>query len=207
MPTPRILSQKGFVDKDLVFGLDPKLAHLINMSNLNETNEHAHHGHEHDRGSHQNEVEVLSVTLDTPNEAFADVDISKLDGLLREVPKDEIYRIKAILFSSSAPTSSNGEKATGPADGKVSRYVLNWAFGRWAFYAAPQVATPAPGLPTPADSGKSTPARNGTAAPVVRMTIITAQDEAMKWKKRIERDGLIALAGDQEGRLLIEKVG
>lgn len=208
IPTPRILSQKGRVDKDLVFGLDAKLAQL-DPGSIDSKKPHEHTGeHEHAHGDHQSEVEVLSVTL-TASDATkaASVDLEKLEELLKEASKDEVYRMKAILCTTSTPMSSNGERAATTSSEGPSRYILNWAFGRWTFTAAPQAkAETSVGLPTPADSGKSTPVQN--AEPVLRMTIITARDEAAKWKRNIERDGSVALVGDvSTGSLTIEKVG
>lgn len=210
VPTPRVLSQKGRVDKDIVFGLDAKLAQLDHKSIHVDKNghDHKHDSHGHDHENHQSEVEVLSVTLSASSKgASQGINLAKLEDLLKEAPKDEVYRIKAILYSSTPPSSSNGEKAAAPAEGKFERYILNWAFGRWTF-AFTRKAPPAPtGLPTPADSGVSTPVETGSVEPVVRMTIIAARGEAMKWKKVIERDGLIGLDDSGEGLLTIEKVG
>lgn len=205
VPTPRVLSQKGYVDKDLVFGLDAKLTSLHDHTHLTKDSHDHENGHSHSHEDHQSEVEVLSVTLTAPESLSpAGVDLGKLDELLREAPKDEVYRIKAVLHAISAPTSSTGEKSAAPSGGKASRYILNWAFGRWTFTAAPASgATPVGGLPTPADSGAATP----LVEPVVRMTIMAARGESLKWKRAIERDGLLVLAdGAKEGKLRIERV-
>lgn len=206
VPTPRVLSQKGRVDKDLVFGLDAKLASLHDDAEPAKTTHDHGHGLAHEHDDHQSEVEVLSVTLSAPEgRQSAGVDLEKLNELLREAPKDEVYRIKAILYASSPPVSSTGQKATAPEEDGVARYILNWAFGRWTFAAAPAInAKPAGGLPTPADSGAATP----VAEPVVRMTIMAARGESAKWKWAIERDGLVTVAGGKdESTLSIERVG
>jgi len=212
VPTPRVLSQKGRVDKDIIFGLDAKLAQLDRGSLSLDKNGHGHKhdAHDHDHEDHQSEVEVLSLTLSTSKKGTPEgVDLEKLQDLLKEAPKDEVYRIKAILYASSPPASSNGEKAAAPAAQNVGRYILNWAFGRWTFAAAPRstATAAATGLLTPADSGVSTPVGNGTAEPIVRMTIIAARGEALKWKRLIERDATVSVTGGNGGVLSIHMVG
>lgn len=79
-PTPRSKSDKGWVDKDIIFGLDAKLAKGIGTKS-----EH-HHDHDH---SHSSEVEVLSVTLRSPS-LNGSVDVDKLHHLLEEPTKDAV---------------------------------------------------------------------------------------------------------------------
>ncbi|KAL1623582.1 hypothetical protein SLS56_008222 [Neofusicoccum ribis] len=200
VPTPIVKSAKGRVDKDIVFGLDAKLAR---------TDAHALH-HEHDH-NHSSEVEVLSVTLSAANQPHG-VDLRKLDALLRDSSKDEIYRIKAVLLASSAPKSSDGQPASSPGlSSGLNRYILNWAFGRWTFTAVSTdsaQATPfssGSATPAPTDSGVSTP-QSGSVEPALRMTIITARYESSKWKKRIEAGEFLALESDQPTQLQVEKV-
>lgn len=134
--TPWEKSEKGRVDRDLLLGIDRGLARDYALANSDQ------HEHAHD---HQSEVEVLSVTLSDPaingSGRVPAVDMDKLQNFLKRAPKDEIYRIKAIMRASATPTSSSGEPAEGAAtaagedeDGCVGgRYILNWAFGRWTF--------------------------------------------------------------------------
>ncbi|KAF2810047.1 cobW-domain-containing protein [Mytilinidion resinicola] len=175
-PTPRSKSDKGWVNKDIVFGLDAKLAKLVDS-------EHEHH-HDHD---HQSEVEVLSVTLSSPAERLG-IDLARFEKLLEEASKDEIYRIKGILYASSAPRSSMENKpkefAAGLAVGAPSRYILNWAFGRWSF------------TPAPFDS----------ANPTLRMTVITARYESSKWQKRLEAGEFTTLEHGSVGSLSVKRV-
>ncbi|KAL1643442.1 hypothetical protein SLS58_004800 [Diplodia intermedia] len=200
VPTPIVKSAKGRVDKDIVFGLDAKLAHADAHS--------LHHEHDH---NHSSEVEVLSVTMSVAGQPRG-VDLEKLEALLKDSSKDEIYRIKAVLHASSAPRSSDSQPASLPSavDGN-GRYILNWAFGRWTFSAvsvASQQMTPTSSgsaTPAPTDSGVSTP-QNGSAEPVLRMTIITARYESSKWKKRIEAGEFLALEGGGPVQLKVEKV-
>jgi G3E family GTPase len=208
-PTPRSKSDKGWVDKDIVFGLDAKLAKSVGS-------EHEHY-HNHD---HQSEVEVLSVTLSSPVERQG-LDLAKFEKLLEEASKDEIYRIKGILYASSAPRASTENKpkesAGGLAVGTPSRYILNWAFGRWTFTPAPFDSTNT----TPLASGKATPLASGTATPLssgyatpltavdeptLRMTIITAKYESSRWQKRIEAGEFTALDSGSVGALSVKRV-
>lgn len=201
VPTPIVKSTKGRVDKDIVFGLDAKLAR---------TDSHAlHHEHNH---NHSSEVEVLSVTIPAAGGGPHGVDLEKLETLLKDSSKDEIYRIKGVLHASSVPKSSDGQPASLPSVGEGNgRYILNWAFGRWTFTAAPAASahgsTTSSGSATPAptDSGISTP-QNGSAEPTLRMTIITARYESSKWKKRIEAGEFLALEGGAPVQLQVEKV-
>jgi G3E family GTPase len=199
-PTPRTKSRKGFVDKQLVFGLDAALSKEISPK--------GHHGdadHTHD---HQSEVEVLSVTLAAPGAHLVGIDAKKLHVLLSQATRDEVYRIKAVLLSSTAPRSSDEpeEQSSGERSAKRMRpaepstYILNWAFGRWTY------------TPIITDSARSTPLASGTSTPalsdeqpVLRMTIVTARYEANKWQKYIQDGGFVALADGAHGNLVVER--
>lgn len=186
--TAWVRSDKGFVGKDLILGIDGALANELKA----ETGEQ--HAHKHDHASdHQSEVEVLSVTLDSARAASAaGVDVKRLEAFLQNAPKDEIYRIKAILFASSAPASSGGEKAALESNDSTGlrRYILNWAFGRWTF-------TPTSPLP-----------EGSLQEPVLRMTVVTARHESGKWRKRIEARELLGLEGaaEEEASIRVERV-
>lgn len=99
-PTPRTKSDKGWVDKDIILGLDAKL------SKSSEVETQPHHDH-----NHQSEVEVLSVTLSSPG-STAGVDLDRLYQLLKEPTKDAVYRIKGLLYCSTFPVSSDGSGKT-----------------------------------------------------------------------------------------------
>ncbi|KAF2645452.1 cobW-domain-containing protein [Massarina eburnea CBS 473.64] len=178
-PTPRTKSDKGWVSKDIIFGLDAKLAKSIGTK--------AEHHHDHD---HSNEVEVLSVTL-TSNGSKKDVDVEKLKKLLEEPTKDAIYRIKGILYSSIPPQSSdNSATSTLGVTGTRTRYILNWAFGRWTFTQVPPPST----TPDPPEE-----------EPELRLTVVTAKYESNQFKKLIETSGFVALA-DGQGTLTVQKI-
>jgi G3E family GTPase len=179
IPTPRQRSNKGWVDKSVLLGLDAKLA-----KSSEEGHSHEHEKeHDHD---HQSEVEVLSITLTSEN-PYNGVDIEKMGDLLMAAPKDEVYRIKAVLHSLEAPCASTGEPAVAPeTPGFPGRYILNWAFGRWTVTAVPF---------TGSTDGKA-------GEPIVRMTIVTARYESAKWRKRIDAGEFVAAALDPEQALL-----
>lgn len=170
-----VKSDRGKVPVDLVFGIDGGLARDLGEQ------KHKEHDHSHGKG-HQSEVEVLSITLRAENGV---VDTEKLEKLLKSAPKDEVYRIKAVLTASS-PIPSSDESATEESEG--GRYILNWAFGRW----------------------NSTPQRKeeheSSSGIVLRMTMILARYESTKWKKRLESAGFIELEGDQKGDLTVVKI-
>jgi G3E family GTPase len=184
-----VKSDKGKVPVDLVFGVDGGLARSLEEEDghaVNGHNGHDHgHDHKHEKG-HQSEVEVLSVTLEAGNGAV--VDTSTLEKLLKSAPKDEVYRIKAVLAASS-PIRSSDEDIKNGESAKGGRYILNWAFGRWTS--------------TPMESKAEHESSSGM---VLRMTMILARYESTKWKKRLESGGFIELEGDQNGTLRVEKI-
>lgn len=177
---PRTKSSKGWVDKDIAFGLDARLAGMVEE----QKEEHAH-AHDHE---HSSEIEVLSVTLQS-QAGGGSVDTSKLAQLLADPTKDEVYRIKGVLYTSTPPSSSDPEQDAhrNVPEGRA-RYILNWAFGRWTF-------TPVP-LPSGTADGE----------PELRLTVMTARYESNKWKKQIEASGQLVLQGDDTGSLVVDKV-
>ncbi|PVH78207.1 cobW-domain-containing protein [Cadophora sp. DSE1049] len=181
-----VKSDKGKVPVDVVFGVDGGLARTLGE---NETNGHGHdhaheNGHSHENG-HQSEVEVLSITLEA--EASSVVDSTKLETLLKTAPKDEVYRIKAVLAASS-PILASDSNTTEPGLAGPGRYILNWAFGRWTC--------------TPMESDE----HESSSGVVLRMTMILARYESKKWKKRIETAGFVELDGEKKGTLRVEKI-
>ena len=177
--TPQAKSDKGSISKELLFGFDTKLARAW-MNNGEDDDDHSH-DHSH---AHMSEMECISITLTSPTEN-ACLDTGKLDKLLKAAPKDEVYRIKAILYARYMPASSDGTRTNGLATVR-SRYILNFSFGRWTF-SADQVSDP--------------------HAPVLRMSIFTAQYESNKWIKRIKSSSYIALSDDAiEGKIEIKRV-
>ena len=172
IPTARAKSEKGWVDRDLILGLDAKMA----QTTAHGERDHAH-AHEHDH-EHHGEVEVLSITLNTTAQPDG-IDLENLEDLLTSAPKDEVYRIKGLVYSLKAPSSSTGEHASAPPDKDTpAKYILNWAFGRWTF-------TPAPSITSDATKESEQP------EPILRMTIVTAKYEGDKWKKRAESGGFL----------------
>ncbi|EAT88684.2 hypothetical protein SNOG_03479 [Parastagonospora nodorum SN15] len=111
---PRTKSKKGWVGKEIVFGLDARGVGELDGQQ-----------HEHDHG-HSSEIEVLSVTLKSGN-GGGSLDIAKFAEFLAGPTKDEVYRIKGCA-SSDAEQDAHRKNPEGRA-----RYILNWAFGRWTF--------------------------------------------------------------------------
>jgi G3E family GTPase len=199
-PTPRAKSRKGWVDKELVFGLDAALSKNISMNGP-----HGHPDHAHD---HQSEVEVLSVVVSAPGGARVGIDTKKLENLLSQATKDEIYRIKGVLLSSASPSSSTdaAEKSADERSAKrmrpaePSRYILNWAFGRWTYTQTSGESA----LSTPFGSGTSTPML-GAEEPVLRLTVVTARYEANKWQKQLQSGDCFALADGSPANVSVER--
>lgn len=197
-----VKSNKGLVDKDLLLGLDSTLAREITLGTQGHgADTHDHHDH---TAHHQSEVEVLSVMLSTREDHVSGVDLEALETFLLSAPKDEIYRIKAIVSASRPPASSGGDaEAAMVRQGQVNAdYILNWAFGRWTF-------TPL-GTASPEFVNGSTVqvAEADKYIPILRMTVILARDEAVKWKGRIEAGDLVQQEGSHadRGLLLVERV-
>ena len=210
-----VKSKRGWVDAGLVFGVDGGLLakalgegqteeDIVAGEKSKETDGHGHdhkhdHGHDHAH-DHQTEVEVLSVTLGGASSSSA-VDVEKLMTLLATAPKDEVYRIKAVVSvaASSAALVKNSDEsiqvgsvaetsadaAPAPGSGTV-RYILNWAFGRWTF--------------TPVAAASDEPVA------ALRVTVILARYESSKWTKKLEAGSFLALAGGEEGTLSVKKI-
>lgn len=200
-----VKSDKGRVDKDLLLGLDSGLAKgLMSASSSGEhVGEHSH-PHEH-ASDHQSEVEVLSVNLSSSEEEEGlsyGIDTTELHKFLSSAPKDEIYRIKAILAASTPPissdetassSSSSPTKNTSAENGSTLKtYILNWAFGRWTFTVLnEQSAATTAALPPKT---------------IMKMTIILARDEANKWKARIKSGEFFRQEGFAKSDLAIERI-
>jgi G3E family GTPase len=174
---PWVKSDRGWVDVGVVFGIDGALARGLGLDGGEDG-----HGHKHEHEHHQSEVEVLSVEL----KGDGRVDAGKLMGFLRNAPKDEVYRIKAVL-AVSGPVSNSEEDL--PVH-QGNRYILNWAFGRWRF--------------TPVGEGVTEHESSSGAA--LRMTLILARYESAKWKKKLEAGGLVELEGTNKGILTVTRV-
>lgn len=181
--TAWVKSNKGQVPMNLIFGIDGGLAQSI----TDDPNGHSH-DHAHD-DNHQSEVEVLSVELSGPK--GSGVNAAALQKLLKTAPKDEVYRIKAVLSSSSALRGSDEDQATPTPPHPESRYILNWAFGRWTF--------------TPVSEAVGE--HESSDQKTLRMTMILARYESAKWKKKLEGGGLLELEGEgASGQLTVTKV-
>lgn len=185
---PWVKSDRGRVPADVVFGIDGGLAQSLTEDPTTGAHQHGEgHDHSHD---HQTEVEVLSVTL--KGDKGGSVDAAKLTALLKAAPKDEVYRIKAVLTASSAVRNS-GQDETAPAPAppnSSNRYILNWAFGRWTF--------------TPLDP--ATGEHESTREAALRMTLILARYESTKWKTKLESNGWLELEGEHKGELSVAKI-
>ena len=190
----------------MVFGVDGGLARTLGEEPSSQVNGHGHahshgengaggHGLGHENGKgHQSEVEVLSITLSSSSPTSV-IDASKVEKLLKSAPKDEVYRIKAVLAASSPIPSSDSESspASSSEDNTAGvRYILNWAFGRWT-------CTPV---------GNAGEEHESSSGVVLRMTMILARFESKKWKKRIETQGFVELLGEggEKGTLKVEKI-
>ncbi|KAM3550378.1 hypothetical protein ARSEF4850_008377 [Beauveria asiatica] len=183
----KVKSDKGFVDMDLVFGIDGGLAQQLTDGDAKSADGHHTNGthangtHSHD---HQSEVEVLS--LEIPGRATVSTD--KLQTLLAAAPKDEVYRIKAVATLSTHPRNSDAD-VPAPGASPARRYILNWAFGRWTF--------------TPVAGEQQEHASSDEAA--LRMTMMLARCESAKWEKRIKAGGFVEVENG-DGELVVKRI-
>lgn len=190
----RVKSDKGFVDMGLIFGVDGGLAKELTEAEVNGNHSHNHqtngdaHKHDHSHShSHQSEVEVLSVEL--KGDSGTAVSTDKLLNFLKSAPKDEAYRIKAVLTLSSTPKNSDPDVPQ-PESNPRGRYILNWAFGRWTFTSL-------------AESTEEHASSNGV---LLRLTMILGRYESNKWKKKLEAGGFIELEGVNKGELVVKRI-
>lgn len=184
--TAWVKSDKGRVPMGIIFGIDGGLAQSL----TEDSNGHAHdhdHSHDHEKG-HQSEVEVLSVELSGPKGATVNAD--KLQKLLKAAPKDEVYRIKAVLSTSTTVKGSDEDMSIPTPPQPHTRFILNWAFGRWTFTpVAEEVAE-----------------HESSDQKILRMTMILARYESTKWKKQLDNGGLLELDGENKGSLVVTKM-
>ncbi|RYP86345.1 hypothetical protein DL770_004937 [Monosporascus sp. CRB-9-2] len=189
-----VKSDRGRVPVDVIFGIDGGLARSLTQEEDATKGNAGAEGHDHDHShDHQTEVEVLSVTLrgGGGGQKGAAVDAAKLMALLNAAPKDEVYRIKAVLTAASTVRNSgDDETATPPPSNPSNRYILNWAFGRWTF--------------TPLDP--ETGEHVSSSETALRMTLILARYESAKWKKKLESSGWLELDGSDKGELTVTRI-
>ncbi|KAH7152096.1 CobW/HypB/UreG, nucleotide-binding domain-containing protein [Dactylonectria estremocensis] len=187
----KVKSAKGWVSMKLVFGVDGGLAQELTAA---ETNGEGHgRGHDHDHSKtngdghshgHQGEVEVLSIELNG-----GAVATDKLIGFLNAAPKDEVYRIKAVLTLASTPSNSDPDVPQ-PEANPSGRYILNWAFGRWLFTPVAQAVRE----------------HDSSSEATLRMTMILARYESNKWKKKIEAGKFLQLEGGDADGLSVQRI-
>ncbi|KAI9648320.1 hypothetical protein NHQ30_002953 [Ciborinia camelliae] len=207
-----VKSDKGSVGVDVVCGVDGGLARglLDDVNGNGKSHDHTNGDHKHEHShDHQSEVEVLSITL-TSSSPSSTVSLAPLTKLLTSALKDEIYRIKAVLSSSSPIPSSDSslsppESLTSAASSssnsisdlapRPAKYILNWAFGRWTSTKMEEQQ-----LEREHESSQG-------EGVVLRMTIVTARDESNKWKKRIEGGGWVEVeGGNGAGELKVARI-
>jgi G3E family GTPase len=184
--TAWVKSVKGWVDKEVILGIDGA---MIRHEGLREAIEmEREQGLRGDQHHHQDEVEVLSVLLQAPDNKVHGISLDDFEELLLSAPKDEVYRIKGLVASKAPPPDSTGDRrASLDGDGK-GLYVLNWAFGRWTYTAL---------------SSKEFDALDQASA---RLTFILARGEGNRWMKKLQRGDLLKLEGHDQGQVHVEMV-
>lgn len=200
LPIAHVKSNKGHVDQNVLLGLDSSLAK--NVTSLAPSHHHDEHSNNH-ASDHHSEVEVLSVTLSSDDPEPQGINLENLNKFLVSAPKDEIYRIKAIIQAASHPTTPSDDsiEAVHREDEPMADYILNWAFGRWTF-------TPLNTGSVNIKVGDRSPSSNSSTAEhnILSMTVILARGEAGRWKVRIESEGLIGQDDpSKKGKLKVER--
>ncbi|KAL8726202.1 MAG: hypothetical protein Q9181_006149 [Wetmoreana brouardii] len=194
-----VKSDKGRVDQSVLLGLDSALAKDGDSIHGGYSKDKQPHDHSAD---HQSEVEVLSVNLVSEGDTPKSVNLDSLETFLLSAPKDEVYRIKAVVSASHPLASSNGDidESASPT-GDIGRYILNWAFGRWTvMYSNTSLPASVDVASSPTDTAGSP--KHET---ILRMTIVLARGEAAKWRSRIEKGGMIEQEGEG-GFLLVDRI-
>jgi G3E family GTPase len=189
-----VKSDRGRVPVDIIFGIDGGLARALTEGPAKNLQNGDNDTQAHEKApnhNHQAEVEVLSVMLQGPKDTV--VNGSKLMTLLKSAPKDEVYRIKSVLTTSSLAVQSSEQNNTILAEPHPStpvRHILNWAFGRWTF------------TPTENRIGE----HDSSDGILLRMTLVLARHESTKWKKKLEGGGWLELDGSEPGELTVTKI-
>ncbi|MEI6463050.1 MAG: GTP-binding protein, partial [bacterium] len=81
--TPKVKTVKGVISPDLVFGIDTKLFNL--QSEVDKANEGI------DRSHQEHELDILEFEVEK------EIEISKIQELLKELPSKYFYRIKGVV--------------------------------------------------------------------------------------------------------------
>ena len=183
--TAWVKSVKGWVDKEVVMGVDGA---MIRQEGVREAMEREKEVGARGDHHHQDEVEVLSVLLQGKDGGSSGVVLDDFEELLLSAPKDEVYRIKGLITSSVPPPDSTGDRRPSTVDGQ-ELYVLNWAFGRWSY-------TPLPVTEFKVMEGAS-----------ARLTFILARGQAKRWTRKLGQGGLLKLNSGAKSDLKIEKIG
>ncbi|KAF8458683.1 CobW/HypB/UreG, nucleotide-binding domain-containing protein [Terfezia claveryi] len=188
----------GWVDREVLLGvdrgqrglLDPKEHIGGEVCGALCTQTVEGHKHEHKHGEeHMDEVDVLSVRL--PRAQGGEyLDYAVLEKLLTTAPKDEVYRIKSLFKLSKAPPKP---PVAGAQVGIVvwdenqegGWFILNWAFSRWTVTRVEHE-----------DDGGI----------VCGLTVVLAQGEGKRWKKKIEGGRFVVREGGGSEGLVVEIV-
>lgn len=201
--TPVVKSDRGWVSKDVVFGIDGGLARELSASTIAKMHERSPGGEENGE-EHVREVDVISVTL--PYDASTGgkwIDLQALGQFLSTAPKDEVYRIKGSVFSRSPPASA-------PAVYKdAHRFILNWAFGRWTFTALTKstvsttIEAPALRPPTASSTTSTAPPSPSSTDSNQKIEVIVQTSIKTTVERRDQNEDIMAWDGEPVGRFVV----
>jgi G3E family GTPase len=183
--TAWVKSVKGWVDKEVVLGIDGA---MIRSEGIREAMEKEQKEGLRGEHHHQDEVEVLSVLLTAEDKRAHGISLDDFEELLLSAPKDEVYRIKGLIASKAPPPDSRGDRRESlDGDGR-GLYVLNWAFSRWTYTAL---------------SSRQFDVLDGASA---RLTFILARGEGNRWTKKLKTGELLKLEGGLGATVSVEKI-
>ncbi|TGZ78906.1 cobW-domain-containing protein [Ascodesmis nigricans] len=208
--TPIVRTDKGWIDRDVVFGLDSQLSKsLIDSAAGLDTIPESQHEHHH---AHSSEVDVISLKLPIGDGHDAGyIDTSALEKLLTSAPKDEVYRIKGIvrcrmpppIHPDTPPTPAGSDIPTSPPVG--GRWILNWAFGRWTVTPLREST-----VSTTIEAPETTASSPVDVAPNCEATPngVHVEDDAAMAKEALKaRKGSIEVVVETEIRTTVEATG
>ncbi|KAF8422978.1 CobW/HypB/UreG, nucleotide-binding domain-containing protein [Tirmania nivea] len=196
---PVVRSRRGWVDREVLLGVDKGQRGLLDPKEhiggegcgavCTQTGEGEGHKHVHKYGEkHMDEVDVLSVRLPKA-QGNGYLDYAALDKLLTTAPKDEVYRIKALFKLSKAPPKPPVAGAQGVVVADENQdggwFILNWAFRRWAVTRVEH---------------------EDNEGDVCDLTVVLAQGEGRRWKKKLEAGAFVVREGDGSEGLMVEIV-
>jgi hypothetical protein len=130
------------------------------------------HPHPHPQPpSHPEEPKAAASVAITRPLSQSQLDEPTLTAALRQLPKENVYRVKGFIrFSPPPPSPSTPVTADSDAESRPW-WILNWAFGRWELVRAPS--------PVVVDEN------DDDELAVVRLTVMGERGEVRRYAERL----------------------